>query len=187
LIRSTPQAFKDAVNNTPEWAQLKSEQRAARVRSNGSTHSMDAASHGRSAEQLQEGIASAAEHGGNREDADGGTDNGADSGDEYAEDNIFDSPDERNRARQQGESSGTAAQALSGKGNFMAQFRRLSLHFQNDNAAAQSPVKSPFAKLLTYPHEKVHAGHHGAPLCLSASVEEVRALQLPTYTDCFFQ
>jgi hypothetical protein len=162
------------VNNTPEWAQLKSEQRAARARNNGSARNLDAASHGRSAEQMHEGIAGA-EQGGNREDADGGTDNGADSGDEYAEDNIFDSPDERNRARQQGEGAGTAAQTQGGKGNFMAQFRRLSLHFQQDNSAAQSPVKSPFAKLLTYPHEKMHTGHHGAPLCLSASVEEVRS------------
>jgi hypothetical protein len=169
-MRSTPQSFKSAVRSTAEWAQLKAEQRTARLQrrtqsSSGAGSSvhrgMDLPTHGRGA-----GTDGIAQGGFTVQDPDGG--DGEGSGDEYMEHALLDSPDD---AASPGPPQGAA------KSTLMQQFRRLSLHFQNENATAGSPAKSPFSRLHSFPHEKLHAGHASAPLCLTASVEEVRNMR----------
>lgn len=160
LIRSTPQAYKDALRSSADWAQLKAEQRASlhRPKNTSAGAGMDAASHGRSSEGIAGGALALQEPEGA-----GGFEGGG--GDEYTDNSALDSPHHTEESA-----------APTGKSTLMQQFRRLSLHFQQDNsssAAAGLPVKTPFARLHSFPQEKIHAGLASAPLCLTASVEEV--------------
>jgi hypothetical protein len=63
------------------------------------------------------------------------------------------------------------SQGFGSKVNFMAQIRRLSLHFQGDSGANSSAVASPSSKLLHYPQERCL--QPSAPICLSVSAAEV--------------
>ena len=101
----------------------------------------------------------------------GGTDVGEDSAEECgADETIFDSPDSRQAADADLAGAG-------GKMNLMAQFRRLSLHFQNESTAAMSADdQRPMITLSGYAQEKIFNGHPSSPICLTANVEEVSAL-----------
>lgn len=60
-----------------------------------------------------------------------------------------------------------------GTTNFMAQFRRLSAHLYNDSTNAAAAPRSPGKKLLLqFPQERAYSSKY-APICLTASAEEV--------------
>lgn len=56
----------------------------------------------------------------------------------------------------------------------MAQFRRFSSQFTPEQAEKDALLTSQGQKLSSFAHEKLFLGTHAAPICLTASVEEVR-------------
>jgi len=61
----------------------------------------------------------------------------------------------------------------SAKNTFMSQFRRFSTQFTPEQVEKEALRAQRVAKLNSFPHEKVYNVGVNAPLCLTASVEEV--------------
>jgi len=164
LMRSTPCDLKNTVTRTPEWAQLKAEERTAKSASSASTATAPALESAASTPVGIVGRLSPFNSSNNLTSASDGI--GGD----------LDDSSSRHSTARSGHSEGIASaeDSEAGKSTFMSQFRRLSL-FQTDSAASAdaASAKTPFSKLRSYPHEKLNNGHPGAPLCITAAVDEV--------------
>lgn len=165
LINSTPQAFRDALSRTEDWACGKAEKLrlAAAAELSAARQLLKSRFVDADLDEYQHGAA--AGDSGISDDIFGEAEEAAETRPEEHSDDEDDDEEEEEVGSPEALSAAPAPAGL--KGNLMAQFRRLSMQFQGDNASHAHNAAS--TETLSVHDRKSHAD----TMCLWASAAEV--------------